>query len=284
MKTNRTISPAIVAHALGPVLALWGQAQPTIELLLNDPQQALGRPLAARAMTRSVPDGIAVIDVRGLLVKDESILTDLGLASSVLAIAAEVQKAAANPAVRGIFMIVDSPGGSAAGMSEAAAIIRAARQIKPIRAHTEGVMASGAYFLSCSANSVTTCEMGIVGSIGTYATLVDFSKMADAAGIKVHIVKAGKFKGTGIPGTPITDEQLTEIQRTTDGLNDCFIQAIMAGRGMNEAQVREWADGRVHVGTAAAQLGLTDKTFATTADSLRISQRAFPPRRQHRER
>lgn len=262
------ITPAMIAHELGPVLALWDSARTSIELLLKDPRQAMGRPLAARAMARSIPEGIAVIDVHGLLVKDESIFTELGLATSTLTIASQVQQARTDPSVRGIFLSVDSPGGSVGGMSEAAAIIRAARADKPVRAHAEFVMASGAYYLGCSAGSVTAVEMSIVGSIGTYATLLDLSKMAADVGIKVHVLRAGKFKGAGTPGAEITAEELAEAQRTVDQLNENFIGAVMAGRKIPEPQAREWNDGRVHVGGAATAIGMVDKIFATSADSL----------------
>jgi ElaB/YqjD/DUF883 family membrane-anchored ribosome-binding protein len=81
-----------------------------------------------------------------------------------------------------------------------------------------------------------------------------------------------------VPGTEVTDEQLAEMQRIVDDLNSHFLQGVAAGRGMKLAQVRERADGRVHVGKAAIPLGLIDGVQSLDATFAGLVKASTKPR------
>jgi len=49
-----------------------------------------------------------------------------------------------------------------------------------------------------------------------------------------------------------------------------FVAAVAKGRGMNEAQVRKLADGRVFSGAQAKELGLVDQ-FGTLEDAVELA-------------
>ena len=98
----------------------------------------------------------------------------------------------------------------------------------------------------------------MIGSIGTVAVVQDMSGMAEAAGIKVHVISTGPYKGVGVPGAPVTDEQLAYLQDTVDSLNEHFLMGIRDGRNMPLGQVRKLADGRMHLAAEAKKLGLID--------------------------
>ena len=88
--------------------------------------------------------------------------------------------------------------------------------------------------------------------------MLDASGLAERIGIKVHVVRAGEFKGAGMFGTEVTDEQLSEFQRIVNGLNEQFLDAVQTGRNMSRQQVEAVADGRVHIAAEAVKLGLID--------------------------
>jgi hypothetical protein len=88
--------------------------------------------------------------------------------------------------------------------------------------------------------------------------VADSSKAAEKAGIEVHVVRAGAFKGTGTPGTKITDEQLADMDTTVSGLNQFFLQAVESGRSLSREQVITLADGRCHLASEAKRLDLID--------------------------
>src|SRR5690606_901697 len=74
--------------------------------------------------------------------------------------------------------------------------------------------------------------------------------------IKVHVIRAGEFKGAGTEGTEITAAQLAEAQRIVNSLNENYLQLIQRGTGLSEDAVKEVADGRVYTASEAAKLNL----------------------------
>lgn len=200
-------------------------------------------------------NGIAQIELSGTLMKHCSSMA----AGTSLALARrQVRAAANNDLVRGILLVIDSPGGTVAGTADLAADIRAAASKKPLFAYIEDCGASGAYWLASQAQRVAMNATGLAGSIGVFTVVEDTSKAAEKEGVKVHVVRFGAMKGAGTPGTPVTEEQLSYLQERIDGFADDFIGAIASGRKMSREAATKLADGRVHKGEAAKKVGLVD--------------------------
>ena len=198
---------------------------------------------------------VAVIELSGKLMKHAS---SFGDATSTVQARRQIRAAVNNADISGILLHIDSPGGTVAGTQDLAAEVAAAAKQKRVVAYIEDLGASAAYWVASQANQIFTNATGLVGSIGTFAVVYDYSGHAGQLGIKVHVVRAGDFKGMGVEGTEITSEQLAEMQRIVDQLNSHFLKGVAAGRNLPIAQVRGLADGRVHVGTEAISLGLVD--------------------------
>jgi protease-4 len=94
-------------------------------------------------------------------------------------------------------------------------------------------------------------------------------------GIKTHIIKSGKFKGAGAEGAEVTQEELDEIQRMADSINDLFANAVAKGRSMTMSQVAKVNDGRVWLAEEAQGLGLIDgvESFDVAMNKLRVEAR-----------
>ena len=214
-----------------------------------------------------VADGIAVISITGALMKQRA---SFSRATSTALLRRSIRSAAADRDIRGIMMVIDSPGGTVAGTGDLADDIAAAAGQKPVHAFFEDLAASAAYWVGSQANHVSANPTALVGSIGTFAVVHDLSKAADDAGIKVHVIKAGEFKGAGAPGSVVTDDQLAQMQIMVDGLNEHFLDGVASGRGMNRAQVNQLNDGRVHIAATAQELNLIDavESFAAAFDRL----------------
>lgn len=196
--------------------------------------------------------GVAIVQLDGPLMKMESSFRG----TSTVAARRAIRAADADDGVKAILLHVDSPGGTVAGTMDLAKDVAATS--KPIHAFIADCGCSAAYWIASQADKVFTNESAIVGSIGTFAILHDFSQAAEDDGIKVHVVRAGDLKGMGVPGTVITDEQLAEMQKVVNGLNQFFLEGVAAGRKLAMGVVKNLANGGVHVGAAAAELGLTD--------------------------
>ncbi len=229
-----------------------------------------------------VVDGVAVIPVNGLISKYSCTVcrASTGRGSSTIEIQEYLDKALGSDDVRSILLYVDSPGGSVSGIDDLARNILAARAEKPVLAFIEDMGASGAYYLASQAQTVYSNAAAAVGSIGVYTYLDDWSERYATEGVKTHIVKHGKWKGIGLIGTKVTEEQLEILSDEIRGYYELFVDAVAAGREMPREQVMELANGRFWLGNGARKRGLVDKivTFkealiaAVAAGQERFSQ------------
>ncbi len=202
-----------------------------------------------------VDGSVAVIDMVGVFTKYGSSFSSN---PGALQLRRAVRTAVADTTIKAIVLKIDSPGGSTAGLDDLAAEVARAAKVKPVVAFIEDLGASAAYYVASQATRIVANAGAIVGAIGTYTVLRDWSALFAREGVKVHVVKSGEFKAIGERGTEITGEQLAETQRLVDQFHNLFVAAVARGRGMSIAQVRELADGRVHVGSEAMKLGFVD--------------------------
>jgi len=201
------------------------------------------------------PDGIAMVSIDGQMQKGDS---KYGGTNSVI-LRRSIRQAVADGDVRGIKMMVDSPGGTVAGTAELAADVARANAIKPVHAHLEDLGASAAYWVASQARVVTATPTTEIGSIGVLAVVEDFSKMYDMKGVKVHVISTGAYKGAGIEGAPVNEEQLAYWKDLVQTVHQHFLEAVSSGRRKSLSAVEAWADGRVFMSDRAAQMGMIDR-------------------------
>jgi len=134
--------------------------------------------------------------------------------------------------VKRIVLWVDSPGGTYAMTPEATQAVIEARKVKPVVTFTAGWMASGAFWLGSSAESITsTPSAEAIGSIGALSVHVDQSKMLDDMGIKATIIRSPDGKGRGNSLEPLDDETRTILQERVDSIAREFYSAVVRHRG-----------------------------------------------------
>lgn len=176
------------------------------------------------------PDGTGIIAIHGEIVEcDAEDAYWWGLVPpSVVRAAIERQVSAG---AKRIYFDVDSPGGCVVGVPELYDAIAglAAKGIVTV-AGSSGLIASAAYWIA-SACDVISCTRGaMVGSIGVYAVLEDWSKAAENIGATIHLIATSPIKGAGYPGTPVTDEQLKAEQETVDNTFALFLSDVKKKR------------------------------------------------------
>jgi len=246
------VEPTWFGEAVAHVKA--GNWPLTIQSTEPEPESARGREQDPYYRT-SIVDGVAVIDFKGFMMKGNSKYS--GNVSTVK-IRQSLRALAEDKGVNAIMLKIESPGGHSAGTKELADEVKAVDAKKPVYAHIEDQGASAAYWVASQARRITANAPGWIGSIGTFAVLQDASGLYETAGVKVHVVSTGKYKGAGIEGTEITPDQLAYVQDLVNGLNGFFLEAIGTGRNLSQSRIREVSDGRVHSAEAAVKLGLID--------------------------
>jgi ClpP class serine protease len=143
-------------------------------------------------------NGIAHIPIGGAIGQGLGNFAKWAGAVDVADIEADLMEAEENPKVRGIILDMDSPGGMVSGTPELAQVIEGVQ--KRIYAFSNGLIASAAYWLASATDGIFLTMAAEAGSIGVYQVVYDESQAFQDAGIKVEVIKAGKFKGMGFPG------------------------------------------------------------------------------------
>jgi signal peptide peptidase SppA len=211
-----------------------------------------------------VVDGIGIIPVVGVIGKGLSPLEKMMGAVDINDLSDQVDAMAADPAVEKIAFHVSSPGGTVTGVEELANKIR--NLGKPTMAYTDSEMASAAYWISSASDKVTASPSSTVGSIGVYMAIPDYSEAAKMAGIKMVVIKSGKFKGAGIEGTSLDEGQMGNLQEGVDTIHAEFKEAVNMKRKMVKAEAME---GQTFSGKQAAAQGLVTGLADSFNDALR---------------
>ena len=198
--------------------------------------------------------GIAMISAVGALSKYGSYY-----GGSTIRLRERFRRARKSENITGVLLYMDSPGGTVSGTKEAVDDLRELVAVKPVVGIVEGLCASAMYWIGSACTRILATDTSHVGSIGTYMVVGDFSKMFEEAGVTVHVIREGDFKGAGVTGTEIEDKHLEEWQRLVTGLNKQFLGGVVKGRPLNMAAVKKIADGRVHDAADAMKLGLIDE-------------------------
>jgi len=220
-----------------------------------------------------VVDGIAVIEISGVLIHRGGWIGQSSGQTSYEGIAAQIEAAASDPAVRGLALEIDSFGGEVAGVFDLADRIRAIRASKPVWAFVAEHAFSAGYALASQADRILLPRTGAVGSIGVVVMHADLSGELDQKGIRVTLVHSGRHKVDANPYEPLPATVQSDIQREIDVLRFLFAETVAAGRGVRLSQEAALA-------TEAASFRGTEAVAAGLADEVIDMQRGFTAFRQ----
>ncbi len=146
-----------------------------------------------------VIDGVAVISIAGTLVHRGAWIGQSSGLTSYEGLAAQIDAAVSDKAIRGIALEIDSFGGEVAGAFDLADRIRAAREAKPVHAFLAEHALSAGYALASQADRITLPRTGAAGSIGVITMHTDMSGMLAQKGVAVTLIHAGAKKSRWQP-------------------------------------------------------------------------------------
>jgi capsid assembly protease len=236
-----------------------------------------------------VVDGIAVIEIAGVLIHRGSWIGQSSGQTSYEGISAQIEAAASDPSVRGLALEIDSFGGEVAGVFDLADRIRAIRGSKPVWAFVAEHAFSAGYALASQANRILLPRTGAVGSIGVVVLHADLSAQLDQDGVRVTLIHSGQHKVDGNPYEPLPENVRDDIQREIDVLRFLFAETVAAGRAGQLSQEAALAtEAATYRGVDAVSAGLADEVidltrgFARFRESLSVpSLTARLPRASH---
>ncbi len=223
---------------------------------------------------------VAVLTLRGVITPRASWLSILfGGGYGLDMFRESFREALADDDITAILIEVDSPGGRSDLITETAREIRAARGgTKPIVAIANTLAASAGYWIASQADELVVTPSGYVGSIGTYITHLETSKYDEARGFTYTLIGAGKYKTDGNELQPLSDTAKANYQEIVDACHNMFVADVAAGRGTDDATVRNgYGQGHMLTPDAALAEGMVDRieTFEQTVSRL-VTGRSAP--------
>ena len=213
----------------------------------------------AKVLSMFSGDGIGVLQIEGAIDDSRTVLTELKRFKEM-------------PWVRAVVVRIDSPGGAVAPTQEIFEEIQRSKKQKPFIASMGGMATSGGYYIAAACDKIVANPGTLTGSIGVIMQLSNVEDLMKKIGVKGINVKSGANKDIGSPFQPLSPEGKQILQSLVDNVHSQFVAAVAKGRGMEEAQVRKLADGRVYSGAQAKELGLIDQ-FGTLEEAIELAAR-----------
>ncbi|MGQ9678265.1 MAG: signal peptide peptidase SppA [bacterium] len=182
----------------------------------------------------------------------------------------ELQLLAKNPAIKGMLIRVESPGG---GVTAAHEIYREIKRIrhdgKPVVVSMGSIAASGGYYVATPATVIVANPGTLTGSIGVIMELPIVRGLLDKVGMKVEVIKSKEAKDIGSPFRDMTDSDRRILQGVVSDVYQQFLEVVSIERSIPIDSLEKIADGRILTGRQAKVWGLID-TLGTLDDAKQI--------------
>lgn len=207
---------------------------------------------------------VLVVDVDGVLLNGRGFSLLGENEHSVSLFVEKLEKAAKDKRVRAVILRINSPGGSVTASdlmySELLHFKQRTGGKRPVVAVLMDVAASGGYYLACGADEIVAHRTSVTGSIGVIMQMMNFSGTMMKIGVTADAITSGKMKDAGSPLRKMKPEERELFQSLVNQFYGQFVRVVAAARpNLDEAQVRELADGRVYSAQQAVELGFVDR-------------------------
>ncbi len=181
-----------------------------------------------------------------------------------------IEAAAADEEVKALLIKVNSPGGAVVATDEIYHALETAID-KPIVVLMGDVAASGGVYVSMAADHIMANPNTLTGSIGVRLNdILEYGDLLQRLGVDVTTIKAGEFKDIGSGTREISAEEEAILQAVVEDSYANFVAIVAHGRELDEAAVREFADGRIFTGERAVEWGLVD-SLGYSEDAIRVT-------------
>ncbi len=167
--------------------------------------------------------------------------------------------------VKGIILVINSPGG---GANDSNIIYRQILEYKnrfkvPVYAYTDGLCASGGYYIACSADKIYASTVSLVGSIGVlgWPPYMNVHKTLEKIGVETKTLFAGKGKDEMNPFRPWHEGETASRQNLVDFYYKNFVDVVSASRPkLSESDLVGKYGANIFPAYQAEEYGLIDKS------------------------
>ena len=167
-----------------------------------------------------------------------------------------IEKINNDKSIKGLFLRINSPGGSGFASEIIRQKLEVLNQRIPIVVSMGDIAASGGYWISMNNNRLIANPFTLTGSIGVWAALPNFKKSFENIGILFDQISTNDLN-LSVLESP--NENLSSfMQSYVDGSYHKFIKLVSNSRQMTIESVEELAQGRIWSGSAAVKNNLVD--------------------------
>lgn len=267
-KLDAILGAPDLAARLGIPAPMAAQETPESEPKRRRASDVVARPTSievvntARGSARmAAPESrVVVVQVVGTLANRVDSLDAMSGMTGYETLGEEIDRLAADPAVDGILLEVDSFGGEAAGCFDAADRIAAACQVKPVVGIANQYAMSAGYALLSQADQIFVPQSAEVGSIGVVTTHMDMTTAAEKAGVRVTHIFAGKHKADLSSFKALAPEVRDRLQADVGQIYDQFVGVVARGRGDRlSVDAAKATEALTFIGQKAVDAGLADQ-------------------------
>jgi len=170
----------------------------------------------------------------------------------------KIDSAAEKHNVKGVLLIVNSPGGAVSPSIEISYAIKRLESKKPVIVYAKGTIASGSYYASIWADKIIANPGSMVGSIGVIMQGADLSGLMNKIGIKSQVVKAGLYKQIGTPDRPWKKYEVKELNKVINDTYDMFTKDVADARKLDINKRDTFANAHIFTASQAKKVGLID--------------------------
>ncbi len=234
------------------------------------------RPLQETTLEGKGREKILLVELGGVLAEEPLITLETRPPVPLLArVREELVKAADDDRIRAVVLRINSPGGTVTAsdiLYHELARFKARRKV-PVVASILDVGASGGYYVALAADRILVHPTTITGSIGVLMLNVDSGGLLEKIGVSANYIKSGVHKDMGSPFRGLTSEERAIFQQIIDRLYARFVELVARERRLDEARVRQLADGRVYTASEALAVGLVDR-IGYLEDAIALAREA----------
>ncbi|WP_458700843.1 signal peptide peptidase SppA [Sulfurospirillum sp. 1307] len=171
----------------------------------------------------------------------------------------EIDEANNDENIKGVLLLVNSPGGALAPSVELSMAIKRLNEKKPVIAYALGTMASGSYYASIWTRKIIANPGAFIGSIGVLFQAPNIKPLADKIGIKEQVITAGEYKQIGTFTRAWNEKEKSALKELINDAYDMFVEDVSTARGLQKEKAKDFANARVFIAKKAKAHKLIDE-------------------------
>lgn len=171
----------------------------------------------------------------------------------------QVRKIKNNPQIKGVLLIINSPGGAMGASVEISDMIKSLRSKMPVVAYVQSLMASGGYYGGMYANSIVASRGALIGSIGVIFSGMNVENLMQKLGLQNQGIHAGEYKEVGTMMRTWSENERQFLTSLIQEEYQMFIEDVADARGLSVENYKSFAEGKIFSAKNALKLKLIDE-------------------------